>query len=118
MEGQRRFAAFLQALQEVGWEVGRNVRVDIRWARDVEFNSKYAMELLTKASDIMPGRRSPSTCSVSRMARSLSIGADKSRRPLRICRAERKWMVLRISSIVEKRKPIGRWCGHTGKQSW
>src|SRR5262245_35956261 len=40
MEGQRRFAAFLQALQEAGWEVGRNVRVDIRWAGDVEFNSK------------------------------------------------------------------------------
>src|SRR5215471_2798030 len=37
MEGQRRFAAFLQALPEAGWEVGRNVRVDIRWAGDVEF---------------------------------------------------------------------------------
>src|SRR5262249_48637767 len=52
MEGQRRFAAFLQALQEAGWEVGRNVRVDIRWAGDVEFNTKHAMELLALAPGV------------------------------------------------------------------
>jgi putative tryptophan/tyrosine transport system substrate-binding protein len=33
-EGQARLAAFLQGLQEGGWAVGRNVRVDIRWARN------------------------------------------------------------------------------------
>src|SRR5215831_19580378 len=49
MEGQRRFAAFLRALQEAGWEVGRNVRVDIRWAGDVAFNSQHAIELLALA---------------------------------------------------------------------
>src|SRR5262245_66329437 len=52
MEGQRRIAAFLQALQEVGWEVGRNVRVDIRWAGDVEYNSKHAMDLVAIAPDV------------------------------------------------------------------
>ena len=25
-------AAFLQALQQLGWTIGRNVRIDIRWA--------------------------------------------------------------------------------------
>src|SRR5262249_8131057 len=30
-EGQGRLAAFLQGLQEVGWAVGRNVRIDLRW---------------------------------------------------------------------------------------
>src|SRR5207247_5644711 len=30
-EGQARVAAFLQGLQEAGWGVGRNVRIDIRW---------------------------------------------------------------------------------------
>ena len=30
-EGQTRNAAFLQALQELGWTVGRNVRIDYRW---------------------------------------------------------------------------------------
>src|SRR5262249_11974025 len=28
VEGQQRLAAFLQGLQEAGWEVGRNVRID------------------------------------------------------------------------------------------
>jgi hypothetical protein len=30
--GQARLAAFLQGLQEAGWVVGRNVRIDVRWA--------------------------------------------------------------------------------------
>ena len=31
-EGQARLAAFLQGLQQLGWIVGRNVRIDIRWS--------------------------------------------------------------------------------------
>ena len=31
-EAQARIAAFLQGLQELGWTVGRNVRIDTRWA--------------------------------------------------------------------------------------
>ena len=30
-DGQARVAAFQQALQQLGWSDGRNVRVDIRW---------------------------------------------------------------------------------------
>jgi putative ABC transport system substrate-binding protein len=30
-EGQTRYAAFPQGLQEAGWAVGRNARVDVRW---------------------------------------------------------------------------------------
>ena len=32
-EGQGRVAAFQQALQQLGWTDGRNVRIDYRWAR-------------------------------------------------------------------------------------
>ena len=31
LEGQARNAAFLQGLQQFGWIVGSNVRIDIRW---------------------------------------------------------------------------------------
>src|SRR5205823_3458323 len=31
-EAQLRLAAFLQGLQEAGWSVGRNVRIDARWS--------------------------------------------------------------------------------------
>src|SRR6516162_9089046 len=30
-EGQARGNAFVQGLQELGWSVGRNVRIDYRW---------------------------------------------------------------------------------------
>jgi putative ABC transport system substrate-binding protein len=51
-EGQARLAAFLQGLQEAGWAVGRNLRVDIRWrAADAEQTRKYAAELVALAPD-------------------------------------------------------------------
>ena len=31
-EGQNRIAAFVQGLQDAGWTVGRNIRIDFRWA--------------------------------------------------------------------------------------
>src|SRR5262252_352184 len=66
----------------------------------------------------MPDRRSLSTCSASKTTRSLNIGADRSRGHLLICQAARKWMVPPKSLIVKRRRPIGRWCGRTGRQSW
>jgi hypothetical protein len=33
-EGQARIAAFQQALQQLGWIDGRNVRIDTRWGED------------------------------------------------------------------------------------
>ena len=51
-EGQARLAAFLQGLQEAGWAVGRNLRVDIRWrAADAEQARTYAAELVAIAPD-------------------------------------------------------------------
>src|SRR6516165_5398316 len=40
--GQARLTAFLQALQQLGWTDGRNVRVDTRWAADADSARKYA----------------------------------------------------------------------------
>ena len=31
-EGKRRHSAFIQALADLGWTDGRNVRIDLRWA--------------------------------------------------------------------------------------
>src|SRR5262249_41609262 len=53
-EGQDRLAAFHQGLQELGWGVGRNVRIDVRWgADDAELERKYAAELIALAPDIV-----------------------------------------------------------------
>jgi putative ABC transport system substrate-binding protein len=52
LEGQARIAAFLQGLQEWRWAVGRNVRIDYRWALgDAERSRRYAAELVALAPD-------------------------------------------------------------------
>jgi putative tryptophan/tyrosine transport system substrate-binding protein len=53
-EGQAQVAAFLQALQQLGWDEGRNVRIDTRWGEnDVERDRRYATELLAFAPDVI-----------------------------------------------------------------
>jgi putative ABC transport system substrate-binding protein len=53
-ESQSRLAAFLQGLGELGWTVGRNVRIDIRWAAgDAERLRGYAAELVAHAPDVI-----------------------------------------------------------------
>jgi len=57
-EAQARFAAFLQGLQESGWAVGRNVRIDTRWSvGDNERLTRDAVELVALGPDRDPGRR-------------------------------------------------------------
>jgi putative ABC transport system substrate-binding protein len=52
--GQARVAAFLQGLGQLGWMVGRNVRVDIRWAAaDADHARGYAAELVALAPDVI-----------------------------------------------------------------
>jgi putative ABC transport system substrate-binding protein len=53
-ESQSRNAAFLQALQQLGWIDGRNVRIDYRWTLgDAERSRKYAAELVALAADVI-----------------------------------------------------------------
>ena len=53
-EGQARLAAFLQGLQEYGWAVGRNMRIDIRWtAGNADDIRKYAAELVALTPDVI-----------------------------------------------------------------
>src|SRR5262245_53494381 len=53
-DGQTRLAAFHQGLQEVGWVIGRNVRVDTRWAAaDADRFRSYAAELIGLAPDVV-----------------------------------------------------------------
>ena len=53
-EGETRLAAFLQGLQEFGWAVGRNVRIELRWtAGNADDIRIYAAELVGLAPDVM-----------------------------------------------------------------
>jgi putative tryptophan/tyrosine transport system substrate-binding protein len=53
-ESSLRVAAFSQGLQELGWSVGRNVRIDWRWAgADRERARTYAAELVALAPEVV-----------------------------------------------------------------
>jgi ABC-type uncharacterized transport system substrate-binding protein len=51
-EGQARLAAFTQALKQLGWNNGRNLRIDTRWARADDVR-QHAAELAALAPDVL-----------------------------------------------------------------
>src|SRR5215467_9308259 len=54
--GQANSAAFAQGLQQLGWEVGSNIRIDYRWgAGDTERFRKYAAEIVGLSPDVILG---------------------------------------------------------------
>src|SRR5262249_21441904 len=53
-ESHGRITAFVQALQELTWTDGRNVRIDTRWsASDPDRTRRYAAELIALAPDVI-----------------------------------------------------------------
>jgi putative ABC transport system substrate-binding protein len=73
-EGQARIAAFLQGLQELGWSVGRNLRIDIRWsAGNADDTHKYAAELVALAPDIILASTTPSVAALLQATRTVPI---------------------------------------------
>jgi ABC-type uncharacterized transport system substrate-binding protein len=51
-EGRARLVAFMQALQQLGWSDGRNLRIDIRWATADDIR-RHAAELVALAPDVL-----------------------------------------------------------------
>jgi putative tryptophan/tyrosine transport system substrate-binding protein len=75
-EGQSRNAAFLQGLQELGWSVGRNVRIDYRWgANNLDPNRirKDATDLLALSPDIVLAATAPIVAALQQVSRTVPI---------------------------------------------
>jgi putative tryptophan/tyrosine transport system substrate-binding protein len=73
-EGEARSAAFLQALQQLGWSDGRNVRIDYRWAAgDAGHFQRYAEELLALAPDVILAAATPSVQALQQATRTVPI---------------------------------------------
>jgi putative ABC transport system substrate-binding protein len=74
-EGQARLAAFVQALGDIGWAEGRNIRIDRRWATpgDTESRQRFAQELVALQPDLTLAHGTPSTAALLPQARTIPI---------------------------------------------
>jgi ABC-type uncharacterized transport system substrate-binding protein len=73
-ETQARRAAFLQALQELGWSEGRNLQIDYRWGvGDPDRHRKNAAELVALAPDVILAHGSTIMRPLLRVTRSVPI---------------------------------------------
>src|SRR5262245_26733768 len=70
-EGRGRVAAFQQALHQLGWADGRDVRIDYRWAGDAGRFHRYAEELLALAPDAILASATPSVQALRQVSRTV-----------------------------------------------
>jgi putative ABC transport system substrate-binding protein len=73
-EGKRRYSAFSQAVADLGWTDGHNVRIDLRWGGgDINRIRALAQELVSLQPDIIVTVATPATVAVQRQTRTIPI---------------------------------------------
>lgn len=73
-EYQARVGAFLQALALLGWTIGRNVRIDIRWATaNIPDIRRHATELVALGPDVVLAQGSGSVGALLQATRTVPI---------------------------------------------
>ena len=73
-EYQARFDAFQQALEKLGWEIGRNLRIDSRWATsNAPETHRHAAELVALAPDVILASSSPAVAALQQATRTVPI---------------------------------------------
>src|SRR5262245_42906671 len=75
LEAQAWFAAFHEELQKLGWEKGRNIRMDIRWAAadDAKSRERFAKELVALQPDLVLSHGTPATANLLEQTRTIPI---------------------------------------------
>jgi putative tryptophan/tyrosine transport system substrate-binding protein len=73
-EFQARIGAFQQELQQLGWSIGRNARIDYRWsAGSPDALRRYAVELVALAPDVILATGSPAVGQLQQATRTVPI---------------------------------------------
>jgi putative ABC transport system substrate-binding protein len=73
-EGKPRYSMFIQALADLGWTDGRNVRMDLRWVgADINRIQALAQELVGLQPDIILASDTPAIVAVQRETRTIPI---------------------------------------------
>jgi putative ABC transport system substrate-binding protein len=72
--GKLRYSAFTQTLADLGWAVGRNVRIDFRWAGSgINRMRELAQEMVGLQPDILLASSTPATIALQRETRTIPI---------------------------------------------
>jgi putative ABC transport system substrate-binding protein len=74
-EAQSYFAAFRDSLRRLGWIDGRNIAIDIRWARpgDMISMERFAKELIAVQPDLILSNTTPTTVALLQQTRSIPL---------------------------------------------
>jgi ABC-type uncharacterized transport system substrate-binding protein len=73
-EGQAGIAAFQHTLQQLGWNVGPDLRIDVRWGQDdFALEAKYARELVDLSPSIILASGTMSVAAVQRISSAVPI---------------------------------------------
>lgn len=73
-DASARVAAFTQSLQELGWTIGRNLRIDYRWGAGVaDLYRQYIEELVALAPDLILVAGVPAVSAVQQASRTTPV---------------------------------------------
>jgi len=73
-QAQAGLAKFTKALQDLGWNVGRNIAIDYRWAAaDLERMATFAKELVALKPDLIVGSTTPVVEALQRETKTIPI---------------------------------------------
>jgi putative ABC transport system substrate-binding protein len=73
-EGQARLAAFAQGLQQAGWSIGNNIRVEYRWGDgDAELLKRHAADLVVRSPEVILAHSSAAVAPLLQQTRTLPI---------------------------------------------
>jgi putative ABC transport system substrate-binding protein len=73
-EAKAYLSEFVRGLQELGWTVGRNLRMDVRWAADnLDSIRVFAKELADLKPDLILAHSTPVTAALQRETRTIPI---------------------------------------------
>jgi putative tryptophan/tyrosine transport system substrate-binding protein len=73
-EAQALVSEFTQGLSELGWTVGRNIRIDVRWSPgNVDLMRMFARELVDSQPDVILANSTPVTAALKQATRTIPI---------------------------------------------
>jgi putative tryptophan/tyrosine transport system substrate-binding protein len=73
-ESQSRVSIFRQAMERAGFEEGKNIQIELRWANaDTKLMAQYARELVALQPDVIVANTTPVTAAIRRETKSIPI---------------------------------------------